>query len=120
MRGRAGRIQKSGILLAAALCMLTFTDAPAQVYKMPVPPECSSSKKLTLPRGNHPDDFRSYGKVDLYCGTRVVAKGATLCNSDYDRNKPLQKTINIAVSSAVRSGKASACPAGTDLRIVAE
>ena len=101
-----------------AFCTLTPELASSQAYKLPVPSECSSSKHLTLPRDNHPENFTSYSKVDLYCGDTVIAKGATFCDSDYDKAKPLEKTVKIAVSTAVTSGKAAACPSGTDLKIV--
>ena len=106
------------LIMTIAFCLFAPATAFSQVYKLPVPDECSSSKKLTLSRGNHPEKFTAYGKVDLYCGDAVVAKGATLCDSDYDMNKPLQTSVKIAVSTSVASGKASACTDGTDLKIV--
>lgn len=111
---------KGSCLLAAIILLNLMTPggASSQVYKLPVPDECSSSKALTVRRENHPEKFTSYGKVDLYCGDTLVAKGATFCDSDYDMNKPVQTSIKIAVSSKVQSGKAAACAPGTDLKIV--
>jgi hypothetical protein len=107
------------VICWAGLC----SGADAQgVAALPVPPACSSVKNLTLPRGNYPDTVKAYGKVDLYCGgsSKPAAKGATLCDSDYNSINHGQKTVSIAVSTAVSSGKVKACPASADLKIVAE
>jgi len=107
------------VICWAGLC----SGADAQgVAALAVPPACSSVKNLTLPRSNYSDTVKAYGKVDLYCGasSKAAAKGATLCDSDYNSLRQDQKTVTIAVSTAVSSGKAKACPANADLKIVAE
>lgn len=59
---------------------------------------------------------------DLYCGSasKAVVTGATLCNSDYDSNKPEQKTVTIVVSTKTKSGKIAACKLGEDLKFKPE
>jgi hypothetical protein len=110
-------------MLAAVCSAGLCSGASAQgVAALPVPSECSSVKNLTLPRANYPATVKAYVKVDLYCGSssKPAAKGATLCNSDYNSLRQDQKTVAIAVSASVKSGKAKACAAGSDLKIVAE
>ena len=108
----------SVILLSTAVC----SSASAQIYKLPVPTECSSTKTLKVPRANHPEKYTAYGKVDIYCGSssKAITKGATLCNSDFDSNNPLQKTVTIAVSMKTTSGKVASCKAGEDPKFVSE
>ena len=111
------------MMLAVVLSMCICSNALAQMAGvLPVPPECSSSKSFTLPRGNHPKNFKAYGKVDLYCGgsTKAFATGATFCNSDYPESKADTKTVTIAVSTKTKSGKVVPCKAGTDLKFVPE
>jgi hypothetical protein len=109
-------------MLACLVLACISSNAPAQIYKLPVPPECSSTKKLTLTRAGHPEKFTSYGKVSLYCGTSAKAfvTGATLCDSDYDSDKPDQKTVTIAVSTQIKSGKVAACKNGEELKFTPE
>lgn len=111
------------VMLAAAVFASMFSGAGAQVMvgKLPTPPECSSTKKLSLPYVNHPEKFTAYGKVDLYCGksTKPIVTGTTLCNSDYQLyKKATQKTANIEVSS--KSGKIPSCKKGDDLSFKTE
>jgi hypothetical protein len=110
------------VILAALISACSWSGAPAQIYKLPVPPECSSTKQLTLKHADHPEKYTAYGKVDLYCGesTKPVVTAATLCNSDYDSNKPDQKTVTIAVSTKIKSGKIGACKVGKDLKFKPE
>jgi hypothetical protein len=111
------------VMLALLLSFCVCSDALAQTAgTLPVPPECSSSTNLTLPREGHPRHFKPYGKVDLFCGTssKPVVKGATLCNSDYHAGRPGLKTVTIAVSSKTKSGKPAACKKGADLKFMME
>jgi hypothetical protein len=110
------------VILAALISACAWSGVPAQVYKLPIPPECSSTKTFTLSHANHPEKYTSYGKVDIYCGSasKAVVTGATLCNSDYDSNKPDQKTVTIAVSTKIKSGKIAACKVGEDLKFKPE
>ena len=58
----------------------------------------------------------------IYCGegssAKRVAKGLTLCNSDYDRNEVTKKTVTIAVAHASEAGKVTTCPVPESLKLV--
>lgn len=107
-------------VFAATVLASIFSNAFA-IGHLPVPPECSSTKKVKLLRANHPDKFDAYGKVDLFCGDSktAMASSMTLCDSDYDANNPLQKTVTIAVASSAKPlTKEIACTGGAEPKFI--
>jgi len=106
------------IVLAISLSTCVYSNALAHMAgALPKPSECSATKTLTLPRGNHPKKYTAYGKIDLYCGssTTPIVTGATFCNSDFPESKADTKTVTIEVSTKTSSGAIPSCKPGEDL-----